>query len=86
MAAMAFSFQFYDPVVKCVQLALQMLNFVLDRETRSGNSIDLFSGLRPHRKQVAGSHPPCGHGFSAALSNGARHLRRCPQSREKRLG
>ena len=70
MAAMAFSFQFYDPVGKCVQLALQMLNFVLDRETRSWNSIDLFSGLRPHRKQVAGSCPPCGHGLLAADEKG----------------
>jgi hypothetical protein len=83
MAAMAFSFQFYDPVVKCVQLALQMLNFVLDRETRSGNSIDLFSGLRPHRKQVAGltrrvvmaSPPPYEKG--PAIGGGAL------QSREK---
>jgi hypothetical protein len=63
----------------------QVLNFVLDRETRSGNSIDLVSGLRPHRKQLAGSHPPCGHGFSAALQKGARHWRRCPPSLGRRL-
>jgi hypothetical protein len=31
---------------------LQMLNFMLNRETRRRDSIDLFSGLSPHRKQV----------------------------------
>ena len=42
MAAMAFTFQFHDPVTKCIQLVLQMLDFVLNRETRSRNSIELF--------------------------------------------
>ena len=32
MAAMAFIFQFDDPLVKIVQFLLQLLNFVLNRE------------------------------------------------------
>ena len=70
MAAMAFIFEFYDPVVEGVQLVLQVLDFVLNREARSRNSINLFSGLCSHRKQVAVSRPPCGHGFSAANKRG----------------
>jgi hypothetical protein len=66
VAAMAFIFQLYDTVIECVELVLQMLNFMLNRETRCRDSIDLFSGLSPHRKQVAVSRPRCGHGFSAA--------------------
>jgi hypothetical protein len=66
MAAMAFIFEFYDPVVEGVQLVLQVLDFVLNREARSRNSINLFSGLCSHRKQVTVSRPPCGHGFAAA--------------------
>jgi hypothetical protein len=64
MAAMALIFQFYDPLVKIVQFLLQSLDCMLDRETRSRNYIGSFSGLCPRRKQVAGSSPPCGHGFS----------------------
>ena len=47
MAAMAFIFQLYDPLVKIAQLLLQLLNFVLNGEARSRNSIVLFSGLSP---------------------------------------
>ncbi len=71
---MAFIFQFYDPVVKCVQLVLQMLNFVLDRETRSWNSIDLFSGPVLARRVIMASPPAYERG--PAICGGA------PQSRE----
>ena len=49
MAAMTFIFQFYDSFVKIVQFLLQLLDFVLNRETRGWNFIDFFSGLCTHR-------------------------------------
>jgi hypothetical protein len=45
MTAMTFIFQFYDSFVKIVQFLLQLLDFVLNRETRSGKFIEFLSGL-----------------------------------------
>jgi hypothetical protein len=83
MAAMAFSFQFYDPVVKCVQLAVQMLNFVLDGKREAEILSTCFRASARiasrlpvlTRRVVMASPPPYEKG--PAIGGGA------PQSREK---
>jgi len=49
MTAMTFILQFYDSLIKVVQFLLQLLDFVLNRETRGGKFINFLSGLCTHR-------------------------------------
>ena len=45
MTAMTFILQFYDSLIKVVQFLLQLLDFVLNRETRGGKFIDFLSSV-----------------------------------------
>ena len=85
MAAMAFVFQFDDPVVKCVQLILQMLNFVLDRETRGGKFTNFFSNLLALQAGCRFS-PAAWSWLLRRLTKRGPPFVAVPQSREKRLG
>jgi len=49
MTAMTFILQFYDSLIKVVQFLLQLLDFVLNRETRGGKFINFLFGLCTHR-------------------------------------
>jgi hypothetical protein len=61
---MTFIFLFYGSVVKFIQVLLQFLDFVLNRKTRSGIFVDLSQDLCAHRREIAESRLPCGHGPS----------------------
>ncbi|KRR16024.1 hypothetical protein CQ14_38685 [Bradyrhizobium lablabi] len=64
MTAMTFIFQFYDSVVKFVQMLLQFLNFVLNRKARSRIFVDLCLDFCTHRQEITESRLPGGHGPS----------------------
>ena len=49
MTAMTFILQLYDSLIKVVQFLLQLLDFVLNRETRGAKFINFLSGLCTHR-------------------------------------
>jgi hypothetical protein len=69
MTPMTVILQFCDPVVKSVQLLLQFLNFVLNRELPSGIFINGFC-TRCWQVTVQDSLSLCGHGPSESRMRG----------------
>jgi hypothetical protein len=77
MAAMAFIFEFYNPVVERVQLVLQMLNFVLKREA------GILSACFPASTRIASRLPVLARRvvmswLLRSLTKRGRHSRRRP--------